>query len=132
MIKHVSRGVIKICFGPQKDSDRPCRYIDSPAIISTWCIPLLSFPTPQRLLLPLPVLSGGRLKGYSNAKMGVEIETITPGDGEDNTCFSSLFHSFGLYSSEGNPTFPTFIYCFLFFRTDIPEEGTARRGALCR
>uniref|UniRef100_A0A087XF46 peptidylprolyl isomerase n=1 Tax=Poecilia formosa TaxID=48698 RepID=A0A087XF46_POEFO len=57
--------------------------------------------------------------------MGVEIETITPGDGEDNTCFSSLFHSFGPYSSEGNPTFRVFpfICCFLFLGRTFPKKG---------
>ncbi|MED6257644.1 hypothetical protein ATANTOWER_028745 [Ataeniobius toweri] len=55
---------------------------DGPAIISTWCIPPPHIRVrPRRLLLPLPAFNGGPQRGYSNAKMGVEIETITPGDG---------------------------------------------------
>ena len=41
------------------------------------------------LLLPL-VLWGGQEEEYSRAKMGLEIETITPGDGGNNWTFLTL------------------------------------------
>ncbi|CAB1441195.1 unnamed protein product, partial [Pleuronectes platessa] len=53
----------------------------------TWCAPIGAHHPPARRQqqaapVPLPPLAlyGGREEGNRGAKMGVEIETITPGD----------------------------------------------------
>lgn len=64
--------------------------------------------------------------------MGVEIETITPGDGGDSFFFF-FYQSATLHTIQGLCGFHTLLSVFLpVSRTDIPEEGAARRGALCR
>lgn len=63
------------------------------------------------------------------AKMGVEIETITAGDGENNrfrsTALCYIFSTV-LLSAHTRSLSPP------FSRTDVSEEGAAGRGALCR
>lgn len=59
--------------------------------------------------------------------MGVEIETISPGDGGSYShCLTARCPAVWLIIIRAVSVFTS------FFRTDISEEGAARRGALCR